>query len=443
MNVQRLRRLFSHALTVSLAPSLVITGCQQEPAKEPSKGPSKVPEVSSKVDCGKHGPEFDKLSITPAPDFIELHSFTTAFSEPGEPRSEATHGEACKTASDAPGCRLALGRLKSTEGFGKGLAHYYLTSTRGDVVSAYSTREQLITFLGTIDAPQEAALVAFASGYQICKDGDARGRVGANPAGGFTVIGEKGNGCNSDVTRHTLNVSASGQVTEVESQLIQERRAGCSVGRRPAGLQDAEGGACEDARGRYFADVAHLEAASIHAFLRLREELALHGAGAELLDAALASAADEVRHTDVTSRLARRFGATPPPPSVEDLPLRPLSDVLLDNAVEGCVRETYGALVAHHQALHARDPEIREAMLRIAEDETRHAGLSWDVADWARPRLSAQERTALREAQRHAVEVLRAEVAVPLDARLTADAGLPSPEVARALLDSLEQELWA
>ncbi|WP_233595239.1 MULTISPECIES: hypothetical protein [Corallococcus] len=120
-------------------------------------------------------------------------------------------------------------------------------------------------------------------------------------------------------------------------------------------------------------------------------------------------------HTDVTGRIARRFGATPQRPVVTALPLRPLLDVALDNAVEGCVRETYGALVAHYQALHAQDTEVREAMVRIAEDETRHAGLSWDIDQWARSRLSSQERDTLREAQRQAVALLRAEVAVPLD----------------------------
>ncbi|MBN9685680.1 MULTISPECIES: hypothetical protein [unclassified Corallococcus] len=104
--------------------------------------------------------------------------------------------------------------------------------------------------------------------------------------------------------------------------------------------------------------------------------------------------------------------------------------------------QTYGALVAH-QALHARDPEMHEAMARIAEDETRHAGLSWDIDAWATPGLSPKARAALHDARRQAIAVLRAEVAAPLDSELTADAGLPSAEVAAALLDSLEQSLWA
>ena len=54
-----------------------------------------------------------------------------------------------------------------------------------------------------------------------------------------------------------------------------------------------------------------------------------------------------------------------------------------ENAREGCVRETFGALIAMHQAERAGDPIIRRAMRRIAEEETRHAELAWEVASWS------------------------------------------------------------
>ena len=141
--------------------------------------------------------------------------------------------------------------------------------------------------------------------------------------------------------------------------------------------------------------------------------------------------------------LAQRFGATPPRPGVTDAPPRSLFDLALDNAVEGCTRETYGALVAHHQALHAGDEQVRTALARIAEDETRHAELSWDIERWAAPRLTDAERAQLREARREAIAALREEVSVPLAPELVTRAGLPTPEVARALLDTLARELWA
>ncbi|WP_233582414.1 ferritin-like domain-containing protein [Corallococcus sp. CA053C] len=321
-----------------------------------------------------------------------------------------------------------------------------MVTTRGDEVRTYATTEALQQLLGTIDTEQEAVLLAFASGYDVCSSGgDFPPRVGVNPDDGFTVRVSQGVACGkgSNLYQQALRITSSGELVKYEPTVLKYGDETCYVGRRPVGLQDARSGACEDPRGRYFAEAARLEAASIHAFLRLHDELKLHGADVALQDAALASAVDEVRHTDVTRRLTLRFGAVPPAPSVAELPLRPLTEVLLDNAVEGCVRETYGALLAHHQALHARDPEIRKAMSRIAEDETRHAGLSWDIAGWAAPRLSVEDQAALHKARRQAVAVLRAEVAVPLDAELTADAGLPSAEVGLAMLDSLEQALWA
>ncbi|MGE6761450.1 ferritin-like domain-containing protein [Corallococcus interemptor] len=380
-----------------------------------------------------------------------IHYFPWGEDGASEGTPLVTEGTACHGAKNKGACLNTLKHLAKPQGFHERCLQwcnaYYLAVTRGDDVAAVNSLESLRSLLGTIDTAQEAGLMAFAAGYATCPHESRQdaGNITARPEGGFDVIGYTGGVCEKKgLLRHTVRISASGEMREVSRELAQKPRNDCPViGRRPVGLHATEGDGCEDARGRYFADIARLEAASIQAFLRLREELTLHGADEALRDAALASAMDEVRHTDLTGRLARRFGAVPPPPSVADVPPRPLFEVLLDNAVEGCVRETFGALVAHHQALHAEDPEIREAMMGIAEDETRHAGLSWDIDAWAAPRLSTEERSALREARRQALAVLREEVAVPLDARLSAEAGLPSPAVALALLDSLEPELWA
>ena len=42
-------------------------------------------------------------------------------------------------------------------------------------------------------------------------------------------------------------------------------------------------------------------------------------------------------------------------------------------------RETWAALLAQHQAEHARDPLVRAAMKSIALDEARHAALAWTI----------------------------------------------------------------
>ena len=214
------------------------------------------------------------------------------------------------------------------------------------------------------------------------------------------------------------------------------------VGRVPAGLARARMSAAPSALGDYFAAAAHFEEASVHAFRRLGCELAAHRAPARLVRAARRARRDEVRHTRLSRRMARRFGGAPVPPRVEPLATRPLDAIALENAVEGCVRETFGALVAGFQAANAKDPAIARMMETIARDETRHAALSWAVARWASRRLGPEARARIGERCRDAVEALRREVDAPLDGALVTRAGLPDPAQRRALLGALEERLW-
>ena len=442
MHPMSLRRLFTRALRASLATPLLLAGC----------------EGSGDVDLTDYvSPACEGVSLavsglsTPMPvDFVQLRHVSSQGGTQDRFESViASSGMACASATDRAACESALSRLTSASGFRRSCldvcSEYYVATTRGDQVTAHTTLESLRALLGSIDTAQEAALLAFAEGYKLSCVDRARGAVRPESGGRFSIIGTRGGPCEgSAVTQFVLEISPSGEVREVRSQVIEERNDRlCAVGRRPAGLRDAGKVACTDALGRHFATVAHLEAASIQAFLRLREELELHGADVALRDAALVSALEEVMHTDVSTRLAHRFGGTPARPQVDAPPPRALFDVALDNAVEGCVRETFGALVAHHQALHAGDEEVRGAMVRIAEDETRHAELSWAIHRWAREQLSASEREALRAAQQQAVAKLREEAALPLDAALVTEAGMPAPEVAAALVDTLATQLWA
>ena len=81
------------------------------------------------------------------------------------------------------------------------------------------------------------------------------------------------------------------------------------------------------------------------------------------------AADDEVRHVRVTASLARRYSGTVTTPNIDAPQRRSLAEMALENAVDGCVRETFGTLVAHHQALMARDEGIVQVMPEIAEDE--------------------------------------------------------------------------
>jgi hypothetical protein len=175
------------------------------------------------------------------------------------------------------------------------------------------------------------------------------------------------------------------------------------TGRRTAGVGGLD--ACQDTTtGSVLAERAYLEAVSVHAFDTLERELAAHGAPASLLRDVRRARRDEVRHTAMMSRLARRFGGTPreleaPPAS----PARSLLAIAVENAVEGCVRETYGAVVGLVEARVSRDPGVRRAMRSIALDECGHAELAWAVAQWVLPRLTPAEREAVERAMQEAV----------------------------------------
>jgi len=162
--------------------------------------------------------------------------------------------------------------------------------------------------------------------------------------------------------------------------------------------------------GETLARAAWLEAASISAFRRLARELRAHGAPRELVDAARACARDEARHARTMARLARAHGAAIERVRVEDVGERDLESIARENAVEGCVGETYGALLAVWQAEHASDPDVRAAMREIAPDETRHAALAWAIAAWADARMSEDARARVRRARDEAVRALAADV---------------------------------
>ncbi|RYZ40365.1 MAG: ferritin-like domain-containing protein [Myxococcaceae bacterium] len=215
--------------------------------------------------------------------------------------------------------------------------------------------------------------------------------------------------------------------------------AGCTGdGRRPEGLQATRAEA-RCALGTHFARMAWLEAASVPAFLRLAEELKAHGAPRELIRAARRSAGEEVRHARAASVLARRHGATVPEVEVAPFSARSLEALLVENAKEGCVGETHGALVAGWQARTARDARVREALSRIAEEELRHAELSWAVDAWATGRLTPEARQRVREARLAAFNELEHRVASEEpEAMLVQQAGLPSRDAALHLLRGLQ-----
>ncbi len=209
------------------------------------------------------------------------------------------------------------------------------------------------------------------------------------------------------------------------------------LGRRPEGLASSAVAVRGTGLGAHFAESARLEAASVHAFRHLRRELLSYGAPLRLVRAAERAARDEVRHARVAAAFARRHGWTPVAPEVETRPVRALEAIALENAVEGCAREAFGALVATWQAAVARDPEIRAAMASIARDETRHAALAFAVDAWLGGRLDSNARGRVDQARRDALaELAGASMDVPEGLR--GALGLPSGVQARALAEGMQ-----
>jgi hypothetical protein len=218
-----------------------------------------------------------------------------------------------------------------------------------------------------------------------------------------------------------------------------------NVGRRPDGFDDRAPvlEASTAPLGAFFAGLARLEAAAIDAFDKLRDDLVEHGAPAELVSAAERSRGEEISHARTMTRLAKRHGSVPA--KVERTPRRSrrLAEIARENVVEGCVRETFGALVAAWQADRAADPEIAGALREIAQDELRHAALSWAIARWTDSVLDDEARQSIEKARKDAIDDLIQEAARPLHPSLVEVAGLPSEAEQVRMLDALRTTLWA
>jgi hypothetical protein len=195
--------------------------------------------------------------------------------------------------------------------------------------------------------------------------------------------------------------------------------------------------------GDYFGACAALEAASVRSFRRLRSELGWLGAPRSLLRACGRAARDEARHARVLSALARREGGRVGAAREEPLAPRSLEELATENAVEGCVNETFGALLAQWQATHAAGNDVRGVLVHVARDETQHAALAWSMAAWLEQRLSPAARARVRTARTRARERLVEQLSAAPHATLIARGVLPPPSEALALAQALAAALPA
>jgi hypothetical protein len=178
----------------------------------------------------------------------------------------------------------------------------------------------------------------------------------------------------------------------------------CAIdGRRPPGLTAKASPARDLAE--HFARIAFFERASADAFDVLERELRHHGAPARLVRSARRAKRDELDH----ARRARRLGGRPAVHRQETAAPRSLFAIALDNAREGCARETFGALLGFAQAERAEHPGARRFYARVARDETRHASLSWRLHAWLLERLDDRERALVEKALDDALAGVTAE----------------------------------
>lgn len=201
---------------------------------------------------------------------------------------------------------------------------------------------------------------------------------------------------------------------------------GACMGRKLDGLLPPD--VSSEGLGAFFARSAWLEAASVGAFRRLARELRAHGAPEELIADAKACARDEIRHARLMTRLANKHGASVPRVVIEEIGVRDLETIARENAVEGCVGETFGAALARFESDHATHEDVRSAMRAIADDELRHAALGWAVAAWAETRLPREARERVRTARNAAARELIGAIDGPRE---------------RALAAEIHRELWA
>ncbi|MCY1036490.1 hypothetical protein OV207_33950 [Corallococcus sp. BB11-1] len=238
MNTLRLRHLFSRTLrTSSLAPLLVLAGC----------GSSADLEGYSRISCDNGVPALSDLAISPSPDFVELR-ITNGPSEITSGRTRTSSGQPCATATDVPACQTALANATSTESFVDTcqgvcptvVTHAFLVTTRGDEVKTHPTPEALKSLLGTVDTEQEAVLLAYASGNAVSCETLEQGAVKKNANGTFNVVTYEGDACaDSGLEQVVLEVSAAGELREVERHVLEKGGDACKSSRSSVGPQTA------------------------------------------------------------------------------------------------------------------------------------------------------------------------------------------------------------
>ncbi len=193
---------------------------------------------------------------------------------------------------------------------------------------------------------------------------------------------------------------------------------------------------------------ARAEHSSIASFARLALELLAVGAPPDLVRDAQQASIDEIEHARLGFALASRYAgeALGPGPLPLDGALRPvdLTELAVAAVTEGCIGETLAAIVAGEELAVATDRAVRDALERIAEDEARHAELSWRIVRWAIGAGGERVRAAVAAAFDSGLRVPAVPADAPaLDARTLGDHGRLSAVSRRAVLEAAVRDVLA
>lgn len=343
---------------------------------------------------------------------------------------EESAGVPCQNATDLDLCAEQFSALTDPhrEYSSELYSHFIVTDEKG--ARELTTVDEIEDFVGTIDTYNEAALVLTVRDVGVdCARLSKEGRNYVTEVMGSVdcIKGEE------DRVRVTLMPDGT-----MNEELIEQIPPACVEGRLTEGVyMGSDDPHAARTIGEYLSGVCQLESAAVAAFMQLANELERHGAPRSLVQGAVVAAAEEIEHAKTTHDLAVKAGTTPP--SVGFLPQkeRSLLEIAKENAAEGCVRELFGAACAHLQAGQAKNPEIRDAWTKIAQEETRHAEWSLALDGWLKGELLESEWVEVQNARKEAVAGLRASTrTVPCDV-LTREAGVPTAEQVGALLDEL------
>lgn len=225
--------------------------------------------------------------------------------------------------------------------------------------------------------------------------------------------------CGDDL--HITSVDGEGAPTEIQGQtgatpgccypvtvVDTDANGECIVGRPYRDGQELrcapiDAGQIADARAAAWLRAGALEHASVVAFARLSLRLMACGAPNDLLAQVHQAAREETEHAEACWAMAKRLGVCAI--RVGQFPFNEsiavdgdLAKLATETVREGCLAETLGAHLAQVAASAARDPQIQAVLEKIAQEEARHAALSFRIVAWALRVGGEQVRQAVLEA---------------------------------------------